>query len=61
MGLYFTLCFLAQIWPLAGIANRIEPLILSLPFFFFWYVAWAFAIFLGYVITYLWEKRSTGR
>jgi hypothetical protein len=61
MGLYFAVCFLAQIWPLAGVANRIEPFVLGLPFFFFWYIAWALVIFLGFVITYGWEKKVAGK
>lgn len=49
---YFALCFLAQIWPLAGVANRIEPRILGLPFFLSWYVIWVFLIFLGLLVLY---------
>ncbi|MCS2608093.1 DUF3311 domain-containing protein [Halomonas dongshanensis] len=49
---YFTICALAMIWPGALIANRIEPFVLGLPFFVFWYVAWVFALFLGLLIAY---------
>lgn len=52
MGIYFLICTLAMIWPGAAIANRIEPMILGLPFFFFWYVAWVFMVFVGAVILY---------
>lgn len=52
MGIYFLICTLAMIWPGAAIANRIEPMILGLPFFFFWYVAWVFMVFVGTVILY---------
>ncbi len=61
MGLYFSVCFLAQVWPMASLANRIEPFVLGLPFFFFWYVAWVWVIFLGLVILYLWERRCEDR
>lgn len=52
MGIYFLICTLAMIWPGAAIANRIEPMILGLPFFFFWYVTWVFMVFVGTVILY---------
>jgi len=49
---YFGLCFLAQIWPLAGAANRIEPQIAGLPFFLSWYVIWVLLIFVGLLLLY---------
>jgi hypothetical protein len=52
MGIYFLVCTLAMIWPGAVVANRIEPMILGLPFFFFWYVVWVFMVFVGCVILY---------
>jgi hypothetical protein len=52
MGIYFLICTLAMIWPGAVVANRIEPMILGLPFFFFWYVLWVFMVFVGCVILY---------
>lgn len=52
IGLYFLVCTLAMIWPGAVIANRIEPMILGLPFLFFWYVFWVFAVFVGTLILY---------
>ena len=52
MSIYFLVCTLAMIWPGAVVANRIEPMILGLPFLFFWYVAWAFMVFLGTLILY---------
>lgn len=56
MGSYFGICFLAQIWPVALVANRVEPRVLGLPFLFFWYVAWTGAIFFGLVLLYVWER-----
>ncbi len=55
MSIYFLVCTLAMIWPGAVVANRIEPMILGLPFLFFWYVAWAFMVFLGTLILYCLE------
>ncbi|MDT8894402.1 DUF3311 domain-containing protein [Halomonas sp. I1] len=52
MLIYFAVCALAMIWPGALVANRIEPLVMGLPFFVFWYVAWVFALFVGLVIAY---------
>jgi hypothetical protein len=55
MGAYFFVCTLAMIWPGAVIANRVEPMIFGLPFFFFWYVMWVFIVFIGTIILYRWE------
>ena len=52
MSIYFFICTLAMIWPGAVIANRIEPFVLGLPFFFFWYVLWVFVVFVGTLILY---------
>ncbi|MDR5858006.1 DUF3311 domain-containing protein [Halomonas eurihalina] len=52
MLIYFAVCALAMVWPGALLANRIEPLVMGLPFFVFWYVAWVFALFVGLVIAY---------
>ncbi|MDL4864676.1 DUF3311 domain-containing protein [Halomonas elongata] len=50
--MYFAICALALVWPGALLANRIEPLVMGLPFFIFWYVAWVFVLFVGLVIAY---------
>lgn len=55
MSIYFLICTLAMIWPGALIANRIEPIILGLPFLFFWYVAWVFMVFIGCAVLYYLE------
>jgi hypothetical protein len=60
MGGYFVLCFLALMWPIAGLANRVEPYVLGMPFFFFWYVLWAFLVFVGCLVTYRWEYGDGG-
>lgn len=52
-GLHFTVCTLAMIWPGALIANRIEPLILGLPFLFFWYAFWMLILFIGMWVVFV--------
>lgn len=39
-GAYFVLMAVAVTWPAAVPAARIEPLVLGLPFSFFWPAAW---------------------
>lgn len=58
MSIYFLICTLAMIWPGALVANRVEPMILGLPFLFFWYVAWVFMVFLGTVVLYRLEDKE---
>ncbi|KAB1644955.1 hypothetical protein [Gulosibacter chungangensis] len=58
-GIYFTLCTLAFIWPLATIANTIEPKILGVPFFFAWNLIVVVIIFIGCVGMYIWDTRLT--
>lgn len=60
MMLYFTVCVLALIWPGATLANRIDPMIMGLPFFMFWYMAWFFVVFVGCVICYRTDARGEG-
>ena len=56
MMLYFLICTLAMIWPGATLANRIEPMILGLPFYLFWYLAWLMVAFIGLVICFRTEE-----
>lgn len=58
MMLYFLICVLALIWPGATLANRIDPMILGLPFFMVWYMAWFFIVFIGCVICYRTEDKE---
>lgn len=60
MGIYFLVCTVAMIWPGAVVANRVEPMILGLPFFFFWYVVWVFMVFVGALILYRLEYGGKG-
>lgn len=59
MMLYFLVCVLALIWPGATIANRIDPMVMGLPFFFFWYLFWFFVTFIGLVICYRMEGKNS--
>lgn len=53
---YFGACLLAQVWPSAAWANRVEPRVMGLPFLFFWYVAGILAVFAGLLVLYLLER-----
>ncbi|NVK44213.1 MAG: DUF3311 domain-containing protein [Oceanospirillaceae bacterium] len=52
VGLHFTICTLAMIWPGAVIANRFEPTVLGMPFLMFWYILWMAVLFVGTWIAY---------
>lgn len=56
---YYLVCVLAVTWPGALVANRVEPMILGLPFFFFWYVAWALMMFAGMLVLYRLEYEGS--
>ncbi|WPC73207.1 DUF3311 domain-containing protein [Vibrio porteresiae] len=56
MMLYFAVCALAMIWPGATLANKIEPMVMGLPFFLFWYLAWLMVTFVGLIICYKTEE-----
>lgn len=48
--------------PLIMLANQVEPMVLGMPFFFFWNLAWWFAITVLFLIAYLTDWGShTGR
>jgi hypothetical protein len=38
---------LVMIFPIYGLANRVEPMVLGLPFSLFWIVAWIAVEFVG--------------
>ncbi|SJL84237.1 DUF3311 domain-containing protein [Vibrio palustris] len=52
MMVYFLICAMAMIWPGATLANHIEPMIIGLPFYLFWYFAWLLVTFVGLIICY---------
>lgn len=53
VGLHFVLCTLAMIWPIATLANRVEPQVFGLPFLFFWYVLWMGLLFVGMWVAFV--------
>lgn len=55
---YFFICFAANVWPVAALANRIHPMVFGIPFFFFWTIAWCCLIFLGVFALYVTGSRA---
>ncbi len=53
---YFVIAFLAVIWPLYTIGNRIYPLVLGMPFSMFWIVLWIVITFIGLLIKHYQES-----
>ena len=49
---FFLIAFLAQVWPLYLIANRVYPLVLGMPFSMFWIALWIVIIFIGLIAKY---------
>ncbi|MBO0601555.1 DUF3311 domain-containing protein [Sporosarcina sp. E16_3] len=47
-----TIPFLLLIFPLYEIANRAEPIIMGLPFSFFWVIIWILITFTAMLILY---------
>ena len=46
------LAFLPTIFPVFAVANRVEPLVLGLPFAFFWVVLWIIVAFSLLLVLY---------
>ena len=57
---YFSICFIANIWPLVSFANRIEPRLFGLPFLFLWCILWSCLVFAGLVALYLSGQKQQG-
>jgi hypothetical protein len=55
---FFTVIFLAMIWPLVTLFSRARPLIFGLPFFLFYLSVLLISSFLVLLSLYLWEERS---
>lgn len=54
-SLYILVCvipFLLLVFPLFEIGNRATPIVLGLPFSFFWVVLWILVTFIALVILY---------
>jgi cytochrome c biogenesis factor len=46
------LVFLPTIFPIFAVANRVEPIILGVPFSFFWVVMWIVIAFAALLVLY---------
>jgi len=55
---FFTVIFLAMIWPLVTLFSRARPLIFGLPFFLFYLAVLLISSFLVLLSLYLWEERA---
>jgi hypothetical protein len=60
-GLFFILFVLAVTWPGMVPFNRIDPLILGLPFSMFWIALWVFLSFLVLLLVHGRERRDSGK
>ena len=59
-AIFFVLFVLAVTWPGMLPFNRIQPLVLGLPFSMFWIALWVFCSFLVLLIVDRVEGRSRG-
>jgi predicted membrane channel-forming protein YqfA (hemolysin III family) len=50
--------FLPLIFPIYEIANKTEPLVLGLPFGFFWIVLWVLIVFIAAIILYFLDPEN---
>lgn len=50
--------FLMQVFPLYAIGNRVEPIVLGMPFSMFWIALWIFIQFIGLLIFYQISKSA---
>lgn len=56
--LFFTLVFLALMWPIYPFFSRVSPTILGIPFSLFYLVFLALLSFLVLLGLYLWEEQN---
>ena len=62
--IYIVVCvaaFLPLIFPLFAVANRALPLVLGLPFNFFWVVLWVLIAFVAVIILYFLDPANKER
>jgi len=57
-AVYFLLFVVAVTWPGMLLFNRIEPLLLGLPFSMFWIALWVFCSFLVFLLVDSVESRE---
>jgi hypothetical protein len=58
--LFFTVFAVVLMWPGVLPFNRIEPLVLGLPFSFFWVVLWVALSFFVFLLVHRIEMREIG-
>lgn len=56
--IFFLICFMAMIFPIYSIANRVEPIVFGMPFGMFWLVLITVLQFCGLFALYAWEYRK---
>lgn len=56
-----TLAFLPLIFPLYELANQALPLVLGLPFNFFWVVLWVVIVFVAVIVLYFVDPENKER
>ncbi|MEK5391384.1 DUF3311 domain-containing protein [Margalitia sp. FSL K6-0131] len=52
--------FLMLIFPLFELGNRATPIVLGLPFSFFWVILWIIITFVGLIILYKFDPKKDG-
>lgn len=57
-AVFFFICFMALIYPIYSLANRVEPIVFGMPFGMFWLVLMTILQFLGLSVLYNWEYRK---
>jgi hypothetical protein len=50
--------FLPLIFPIYEIANKAEPIVLGLPFSFFWIALWVLIVFIAVIILYFLDPEN---
>ncbi|WP_026533678.1 hypothetical protein [Arthrobacter sp. H14] len=53
--------FLPLIFPLFGIANSATPIVLGLPFNFFWVILWVLIVFAAVIVLYFLDPENKQR
>jgi uncharacterized membrane protein len=53
--------FLPTIFPLYGLVNSASPIVLGLPFNFFWVILWIFIVFAAMIVLYFLDPENKKR
>lgn len=52
--------FLPFLFPVYQVANRATPIVMGLPFSFFWVCLWTFIIFIAVLLFYVFDPERKG-